>query len=129
MITKINLITVWTNNIDDMKQFYNKVLGFNIKSDLGNYVEFENEGARFAICERVVMHSYSDEFKSNPKGQILELAFECENESELEATYKDFITKNVEIIQAPKVMPWGQKTCLFCDPDGNIHEIFTEVKK
>jgi len=43
---KINLITIWTNNIDKMKTFYNYVLGFKIKNDLGNYVEFENEGVR-----------------------------------------------------------------------------------
>jgi hypothetical protein len=32
-----------------MKNFYNQVLGFRIENDLGNYVEFENDGARFAI--------------------------------------------------------------------------------
>ena len=55
MKAKINLVTIWTNNIDKMKNFYNQVLGFKIKNDLGNYVEFENEGVRFAICMRDVI--------------------------------------------------------------------------
>ena len=49
MKAKVNLVTIWTNNIDKMKNFYNQVLGFKIKNDLGNYVEFENEGVRFAF--------------------------------------------------------------------------------
>ena len=44
MKAEINLITIWTNDIDKMKRFYNQVLGFKVKNDLGNYVEFENSG-------------------------------------------------------------------------------------
>lgn len=40
MKAQINLITIWTEDIERMKNFYNKVLGFKIKSDLGGYVEF-----------------------------------------------------------------------------------------
>jgi lactoylglutathione lyase len=50
MKAEINLITIWTDKIDRMRNFYNQVLGFRIKNDLGNYVEFENNGVRFAIC-------------------------------------------------------------------------------
>ncbi len=38
MKAQINLITILTNGIDKMKAFYNKVLGFRIENDLGNYV-------------------------------------------------------------------------------------------
>lgn len=31
-------------------------------------------------------------------------------------------------IQAPQNMPWNQRTALFSDPDGNIHEIFAELE-
>ncbi|MBU3157562.1 VOC family protein [Clostridium estertheticum] len=62
MKAKINLVTIWTNNIDKMKRFYNQVLGLKIKNDLGDYVEFENEGVRFAICMRAVMYGYSNDY-------------------------------------------------------------------
>ncbi|MFP4457692.1 MAG: VOC family protein, partial [Clostridia bacterium] len=50
-------------------------------------------------------------------------------EEDLESTYQDFKEKDVKFISPPKTMPWGQKTALFKDPDGNVHEIFTEIKK
>ena len=62
MKAQINLITIWTNDIDKMKAFFNQVLGFRIENDLGNYVEFENDGVRFTICTRDVMYDYSSEY-------------------------------------------------------------------
>ena len=115
MRTEISLVTIWTDNIQSMKTFYNEILGFKIKNDLGEYVEFQNAGVRFAICNRSVMYNYSNLFKEKHSGQGFELAFPCDSVEELDSTYK------------PKDMPWNQRTALFSDPDGNIHEIYTEL--
>ena len=77
MQAKISLVTIWTNEIEIMKKFYTEVLRFQVKSDLGEYVEFHNEGVRFAICERKVMYDYGSEFKLDGSGQKFELAFPC----------------------------------------------------
>ncbi len=128
MNAQINLITIWTNNIDTMKNFYNQVLGFKIENDLGNYVEFENDGVRFAICSRDVMYSYSAEYRKESLGQVFELAFPCENPSDVDESFKKLISKGAASIHEPQNMPWNQRTALFADPDGNIHEIFAEIK-
>lgn len=67
----INLFTIWTNDMDKMKKFYNQILGFTIKNDINNYVEFENDGVRFAICMRDVMYVYSSEYRKESFGQGL----------------------------------------------------------
>lgn len=127
METKINLITIWTDNIIQMKEFYNKVLGFEIKMDLGNYVEFENEGVRLAICMRIVMYDYNDEFRKKCNGQVLELAFPCKYETDVDNSYNELISKGAKPIKEPENMPWGQRAAFFADPDGNIHEVFAEL--
>ncbi|PJI10344.1 MULTISPECIES: VOC family protein [Clostridium] len=127
MKAQINLITIWTNDIDKMKNFYNQVLGFRIQNDLGNYVEFENDGARFAICMRDVMHVYSSEYRKGPIGQEFELAFPCENPNDVDESFKELIAKGAISVHEPQDMPWNQRTALFADPDGNIHEIFAEI--
>lgn len=128
MKANINLVTIWTNNIDKMKNFYNQVLGFKIKNDLGNYVEFENEGVRFAICMRDVMHGYSNEYEKKVIGQVFELAFPCDNPNDVDESFTYLVTKGATPIHEPQNMPWSQRTALFADPDGNIHEIFAEIK-
>jgi len=127
MDAKISLITIWTNNIGVMKKFYNEVIGFKIKTDLGNYVEFENMGVRFAICMREVMDKYSGEYRKQADGQLFELAFPCLNPEDVDKSYNELITKGAIPVHEPQNMPWNQRTALFADPDGNIHEIFAEL--
>lgn len=127
MEANINLVTIWTNDIVKMKCFYSDVLGFKVKNDLGNYVEFENAGVRFAICMRDVMYSYSSEYKKKSMGQSFELALLCEDPNDVDETFKEIVRKGATPIQEPKNMPWNQRTALFADVDGNIHEIFAEI--
>ena len=127
MKPRINLITIWTDEIDKMRDFYNLVLGFKIKNDLGNYVEFENEGVKFAICLRNVMYSYSKEYNKKATGQGFELAFPCIDPKDVDDTFKQLVEKGATPIHTPQNMPWNQRTALFADPDGNIHEIFAEI--
>lgn len=128
MKAQINLITIWTNDINKMKEFYNQVLGFKIENDLGNYVEFKNDGARFAICMRDVMYGYSNEYRKESFGQGFELAFPCESPNDVDESFKQLISKGATSVHEPQDMPWNQRTALFADPDGNIHEIFSENK-
>jgi catechol 2,3-dioxygenase-like lactoylglutathione lyase family enzyme len=127
MKPEINLITIWTDEIEQMKSFYNQVLGFKVENDLGNYVEFKNDGVRFAICLRNVMYGYSNEYSKKSVGQSCELAFPCENPSDVDKTFKQLIEMGAIPIHEPQDMPWNQRTALFADPDGNIHEIFAEI--
>lgn len=128
MEARINLITIWTDDVIPMKEFYNKVLGFKIENDLGEYVEFKNEGVRFALCLRKVMYNYSEEYKKLRIGQSFELAFPCKSPEDVDKSYKDIISKGGVPVHEPQNMPWDQRTALFSDPDGNIHEIFSDFK-
>lgn len=128
MEAKINLVTIWTDGMDEMKRFYRDVLGFKVKTDLGEYVEFVSEGVRFAICERKVMYEYGEEFKMKGSGQKFELAFPCTNKKDMDAIYEELILKGAKPIKPPFNTPWNQRCALFADPDGNIHEIFCELE-
>lgn len=114
--------------MEPMKEFYNRVLGFKLENDLGRYVEFKNEGTRFAICTREVMYEYSNEYKKQSTAQSFELAFRCKDASDLNRSYEHIISNGGTPVQKPRDMPWNQRTALFSDPDGNIHEIFTEIQ-
>lgn len=128
MKAQISLITIWTNDIDTMKVFYNTVLGFRIENDLGSYVEFENDGVRLAICTRDVMYDYSSEYRKESSGQGFELAFPCESPNDVDESFNMLISKGATSVHEPQDMPWNQRTALFADPDGNIHEIFADIK-
>lgn len=97
--------------------------------DMGTYVELINEGVRFSICDREIMLKATDNpiFLKTPDGCSFELAFACDSPQDVDKSYEALILKGAKHVQAPSTMEWGQRTAFFADPDGNIHELFSEL--
>jgi lactoylglutathione lyase len=129
MIGQIALITIITDDVNQLACFYKSVLGFQIRQDLGQYVELVNPGVRFAICARSIMESATgnDTFNEPRSGQCFELAFPLDSAVEVDQVYADIIRKGAVPIQPPATMPWNQRTAFFADPDGYIHELFADL--
>lgn len=125
----IEMLSVFTDQFASMKQFYTEVLGFEIGTELEKYVEFSGQGVRLALCERSVMaDAVSQEHYATPAtGKPLSFAFRSENKAALEADYEALLAKGATAVREPGVMPWGQYTAFFADPDGHIHELFTDL--
>jgi uncharacterized glyoxalase superfamily protein PhnB len=112
-----------------MVNFYIRVLGFKEKLNMDKYVELENEGVRFAICDREIMlkATQNREYLKTPNGQAFELAFPCDTPDDVDRSYEFIVANGAKPIQPPASMEWGQRTAFFADPDGNIHELFSEI--
>jgi lactoylglutathione lyase len=126
---KIALITILTDDVPTMVHFYQDVLGFESKQKIDQYTEFVHEGVRFAICARSVMEgaTSSSTYHEPRSGQTFELALPLDSAAELDLAYAEIIAKGATPIQPPADMPWHQRTAFFADPDGNIHELFTDL--
>jgi lactoylglutathione lyase len=129
MINQIALITVLTDDVPRLSTFYRDVMGFAVKQDLGVYVEFHNEGVRFAICARSILHEASGHasYTEAHRGQAFELAFPSGEPAEVDRVYAEIVARGASPVHAPANMPWGQRTAMFADPDGNIHELFADL--
>ncbi|MEN1681392.1 MAG: VOC family protein [Planctomycetota bacterium] len=123
---QINMLSVFTEQIDAMRRFYADVLGMEVGADLGKYVEFEGVGVRFALCERQVMSEAVDaeRFGKPATGRPFSLAFACGDADELASEYGRVTAAGAEAVRPPGDMPWGQRAAFFADPDGNVHELF-----
>lgn len=128
---KIALITILTDNIPVMSHFYQNVMGFEVSDDMGEYVEFKSQGVRFALCSRTAMEAATGDasYKQARSGQCFELAFEVQGSQALDELFTELVTKGAKPVQEPVTMPWAQRTAFFADPDGNIHELFTELEE
>ncbi|WP_062105389.1 VOC family protein [Bacillus niameyensis] len=127
MKAQISLLTILTDNVPEMANFYEKVLGFQVEDNSENYVALKNDGVRFSICSRQIMLDVTGghaSYKEEKQGQAFELAFPCNTPEEVMQSYKEIIEKGATPVKEPTQMPWGQTTAFFADPDGNIHELF-----
>lgn len=129
MKRRINMISIVTADLPAMKDFYHQVLGFEIKLEMDNFVEFESEGVRFALSTREVMVSATgdESYRQTSHGHTFELAFRLDSPQMVDQTFNDITSGGVKPIRPPQAMPWGQYTAFFADPDGNIHELFTDL--
>lgn len=125
----IALITVWTDDVPRLVAFYREVLGMTPQGDeSGAYVEFVHPGVRFAVCARSLMAGLGlPQFKEAPAGQLFELAFPVGSPAEVDPAYADIVARGATPVLPPQDMPWNQRTALFADPDGNIHELFADL--
>jgi catechol 2,3-dioxygenase-like lactoylglutathione lyase family enzyme len=123
----INLITILTDDVPRLVAFYRDVLGMEAGQDQGPYVEFRHPGVRFAICARSLLEGMGlPQYAERPQGQRSELAFPVASPEEVDLAYEEIVAKGATPILPPQDMPWGQRTALFADPDGNIHELFAD---
>lgn len=131
MKSRIALITILTEDVPDMARFYRDVLGFEVESDMGEYVEFASEGVRFAVCARSIMAEATghNSFRRPPSGHSFELAFPCPSPAAVDQAYAEIVGQGAAPITEPADTPWGQRTAFFADPDGNIHELFADLEQ
>lgn len=129
MKPQIALITILTDDVPDLVRFYRDVLGFTVKLNSGEYVEFESPGVRFSICSRGTLFGVTQHpsYQEPHRGQAFELAFPLESPAAVDEAYRKIITLGATPVQTPADMPWGQRTAIFADPDGNIHELFCDL--
>jgi lactoylglutathione lyase len=129
MLNQIALITILTDDVPRLTAFYRDVMSCAVKQDLGVYVEFHHAGVRFAICARSILHEASGHasYTEVHRGQAFELAFPCGEPAEVDRVYAEIVAQGATPIHAPADMPWGQRTAMFADPDGNIHELFADL--
>ena len=110
-----------TEDVPAMSSSYEKLLGVTPKGN-DDYVELHPGGAILAIVSRgsaVFMHGGEWVAAAN-RSAILEFAVEDVDQEH--ARIAPFVS---DWLQQPRDMPWGNRSMLFRDPDGNAINFFT----
>ncbi len=132
MRAKISLITLLADDGPALAAWYRDALGFRPLADkLDVYTEFEHEGVRFAVCSRseLLRLTGAPSYQEARRGQAVELAFEVDSASEVDTTYAALVASGATPVSSPQDLPWGQRAAFFADPEGNIHEVFTNLPR
>nr|WP_216859278.1 VOC family protein [Sulfitobacter aestuariivivens] len=56
----------------------------------------------------------------------LQLAF-CVSVDDVDACHEVLTTQGVDVVSPPTDRDFGHRTLFFCDPDGNLLEIYAEI--
>lgn len=126
----MNLVStrIITENVESLASFYEEVTGMKVIQYTPDFVELKTTTATLAIGSTKTLQffgGYEVAKASSNKSSIIE--FLVENVDQDYERLVDFLKDS--IIQKPTVMPWGNKSLLFRDPDGNLVNLFTPMSK
>jgi predicted enzyme related to lactoylglutathione lyase len=121
---KLTSLRIITKDIKQSVQFYEKALGLTAQWFTEDFAELSTGSITLAIGSTRTMKMFSDNLTESTgnKSSIIEfLVVNVDDEYERIKNITD------DIIQTPTTMPWGNRSLLFCDPDGNLINFFTPV--
>jgi catechol 2,3-dioxygenase-like lactoylglutathione lyase family enzyme len=109
-----------------MVAFYRDVLGFASDWDgSGPYAEFRHDGVRFSMYERAQLPGLLGQTPAFPAGLngTFELAIDLPTSADVDREYVRIVQAGATPVYAPRDEPWGMRSSMIADPEGNLIEI------
>ncbi|HAG14649.1 MAG TPA: glyoxalase [Ruminococcus sp.] len=117
---------LFVNDMGAMIRFYRDVLGFEIKEaeDTSN-VYLVKDGVLFLLYGRKDFEHMTSRKYAYIKGLNghSEIALYVDTFDEVDAAFRDVVSKGAVPVLEPITESWGQRTCYIADPEGNLIEI------
>ncbi len=122
---RFNGICLVSRNVERLREFYESAL--HVEAE-GNdiHVKLQTAGAVLSIFSESGMEAMAPgSMKSYGHGGFT-IEFEVENVDE---EHDRLRSMNVPIVKMPTTQPWGRRSVWFRDPDGNIVNFFSNVRR
>ena len=120
---KLAAARIVTRDVASLARFYQRVTGvLPLGSD--EYVELRMAGARLAISSENAVRLFGAALAESGTNRSLILDFEVED-VDVERARLDGVV--IDWVLEPTTQPWGNRSMLFRDPDGNLVNFFTPL--
>jgi predicted enzyme related to lactoylglutathione lyase len=117
-------IRIITADIKRSVQFFEKVTGLSAKWATDDFAEIASGSFTLAVGSIRTLAFFGEGAAQPAANKSVIIEFMVGNVDDDYGRIKDFAS---EIVQKPTTMPWGNRSLLFRDPDGNLINFFTPV--
>lgn len=122
-LMKLASIRIIVRNMKAVVDFYEKVTGHTAEWLAPVFAEVVTPGATLAIGSIDTVHLFQPDSLEAGANRTAVIEFQVDDvQAEFERLQRD-----VEVVLAPKLMPWGNLTAQFRDPEGNLVALYTPV--
>lgn len=126
MGTRFDMVGIFVNDLQKMVAFYRDGLGLETDWDgQGEYAEFKLEGIRFSMYERRMLPQLLGQEPAFPHGLngTFELAIDLPTSVDADREFERLVQAGATPVYAPRDEPWGMRSSMIADPEGNLIEI------
>ena len=122
----MNLVSlrIITANIVTLVEFYEKATGVEAKWSTDDFAEIVTSSFTLAIGSTRTLAFFGEGIAQPATNKSVIIEFLVEN---VDAEYERIKDLTDDIVQKPTTMPWGNRSLLFRDTDGNLINFFTPV--
>lgn len=119
VFNKLYALCLLVDDYEKSLAFYRDTLGLEVHSQDTGYTDFKLGDSLFAIFQKDAATAMFPKTHMNSGGGAV-IAFPV---GDISKAIEELQSKDIEIFEGPKTMPWGQTVAYFKDPDNNILEI------
>lgn len=117
-------LRIISSDIKRLVQFYEKVTNLSARWYTEDFAEINSTTCTLAIGSTRTLSLFGKDLTQNGNNSNVIIEFRVANVDEQYEKIKDLLN---EIVQEPTTMPWGNRSLMFRDPDGNLVNFFTPV--
>lgn len=121
-------VRIITADVDRLVDFYEVATGLSAKRYTEDFAEIDSQGALLAIGSTRTRQMFGGESVADAaanRSVIIEFRVD-----DVDAEYERLTAANaaLKVAQPPTTMPWGNRSLLFRDPDGNLVNFFCPLE-
>ena len=122
---KFQYTRIVTENVPALTGFYKEITRIAPVVFNDAYVEFPNEGTALAISSQQTMDLHGAGATIPASNRSIVMDFEVDDVDQERARLDAIID---EFVLEPTNQPWGNRSMLFRDPDGNLINFFAPIR-
>jgi predicted enzyme related to lactoylglutathione lyase len=117
-------IRLITNNVDGLVQFYEQITGLSIMRSTDDFAELKTPSCTLAIASTRTIEMFGAGAAHPADNHTVIIEFRVDDVDKEYEKLKNLVS---EFVKEPTTQPWGNRSMLFRDPDGNLINFFTPV--
>lgn len=122
---KFASVRVVTRDVDRLVDFYQRLSGIDAVRPADGFAEVRFEGATLAISSEHLIALFNVGAATAAANQSAILEFEVED---VDAVFERMNAFGTNVVMPATVMPWGNRSLLLRDPDGNLVNVFSRPR-
>jgi catechol 2,3-dioxygenase-like lactoylglutathione lyase family enzyme len=117
-------IRIITDDVARLTGFYERATGVQASWQNENFAELRTSSATLAIASTRTVPLFAPGAARPASNNTIIIEFLVED---VDGVYRNLAGAVEDFVSEPTTMPWGNRSLLFRDPDGNLVNFFTPV--
>ncbi|RII09151.1 Glyoxalase-like domain protein [Streptomyces sp. YIM 130001] len=117
-------IRIITDDVARLVEFYERATGVRAAWSTDDFAELRTPGATLAIAATRTVPLFGPGAARPADNRSVIIEFLVDDVDRVHGNLAGFVT---DFVNEPTTMPWGNRSLLFRDPDGNLVNFFTPV--